>query len=49
MLEYFCSASWPAVRAKIVMVLGDLARTPGYNAASLAEDMLALAAKEGKK
>ncbi|XP_072034056.1 integrator complex subunit 4-like [Amphiura filiformis] len=46
LLEYYCSATWPAVRAKIVMLLGDLARTPGYKAASLAEDLLALVAKE---
>ncbi|PIK44302.1 putative integrator complex subunit 4 [Apostichopus japonicus] len=46
LLEYYSKESNSAVRAKIVMMLADFSRTPGYDALPLAEDVLRLLAHE---
>lgn len=48
LLEYYSKDSNSAVRAKIVMILADLSRTPGFDVLPLAEDIVRLLSHESK-
>ena len=49
MLEHFYKEPENVVRAKVMMLLAQLAQTPGYNPIGLIDDIAAAMKREGRR